>query len=191
MKDKDLKQLLEKYYSGESTEEEEIFLNEYFNGNSVSEGYEAEKLIFRYFEEEKNIPPPAVDFEIRIMEGVDRFNKKRKAQELRTYLYPVIGVAASILLILGAQLIFSPKEKSTDTFDDPQIAYAETRKILYDVSIKLNRGTRSMEPVGKISKMKGKSFEAINKSTEIISKSLKSLDYLSSTGESQNKSEYE
>ncbi len=190
MKDKDLKQLLEKYYSGESTEEDEIFLNEYFNGNSVSEGYEAEKLIFRYFEEEKNIPPPAVDFEIRIMEGVDRFNKKRKAQELRTYLYPVIGVAASILLILGAQLIFSPKEKSTDTYDDPQIAYAETRRILYDVSIKLNRGKRSMEPVGKISKMKGKSFEAINKSTEIISKSLKNLDYLNSQGENQNNSEH-
>ena len=43
---------------------------------------------------------------------------------------------------------------------------------------RLNHGAKALEPVSKINEMMNKSFEAINKSTIIIEKNLKNLDYL-------------
>ena len=51
-------------------------------------------------------------------------------------------------------------------------------KILRDVSSQLNIGAQVLEPVGKINEMKKKSLKTINKSTRIVEKNLKNLDYL-------------
>jgi hypothetical protein len=42
----------------------------------------------------------------------------------------------------------------------------------------LNHGARVLEPVTKINKMSKKSFASLNKSTGIVEKNLKSLNYL-------------
>jgi hypothetical protein len=68
--------------------------------------------------------------------------------------------------------------ESEDTYSDPEIAYAETMKILLDISDQINRGTQSLKPVGRINEMKVKSFESINKSATVVEKNLKSLGYL-------------
>jgi hypothetical protein len=65
-----------------------------------------------------------------------------------------------------------------DTFSDPEIAYAETIKILREVSVQLNYGAQVLEPIGKINEMTKKSFETINNSTRIVEKNLKNLDDL-------------
>jgi hypothetical protein len=70
------------------------------------------------------------------------------------------------------------RAESGDTFTDPAIAYAETIKILRDVSSQLNQGAQVLEPVGKMSEVTRKSFESINKSTGIVERNLKNLDYL-------------
>ena len=59
-------------------------------------------------------------------------------------------------------------------------------KILIEVSSQLNHGAKTLEPVGKINKMTVKSFESINKSTTIIEKNLKNLDYLKKAVEIKN-----
>jgi hypothetical protein len=176
MNAKKLESLLEKYYSGESTEEEERILRDYFNGDSILIGYEAERKIFGYFKTEKEIPEPTPGFEERIIAGVDTFGSKEKTLNFRRYLIPLIGAAASILIIAGSYLYLNRSGEMKDTFSDPQIAYLETRKILLDVSLKMNRATRELEPVGKINEMAGMGFSAINKSTKIIEKNLKGLD---------------
>ena len=73
--------------------------------------------------------------------------------------------------------------ESEDTYTDPEIAYAETMKILLDVSSQINHGTQSLKPVGRINKMKVKSFESINKSAMLVEKNLKSLGYLRNSAE--------
>ena len=50
MKEEELKRLIGKYYNGESTEEEESTLRNYFRKNNIPPGYEAEKSIFGYFD---------------------------------------------------------------------------------------------------------------------------------------------
>jgi hypothetical protein len=88
------------------------------------------------------------------------------------------GMAAGLLILVGSYFFFIRKAELRDTYKDPQIAYAETMKVLLEVSTQLNHGTQALEPVGKINEMTIKSLEPINRSAKIIGKSLKNLDYI-------------
>ncbi len=176
MNAKELDSLLEKYYNGKSTEEEERTLREYFSGDSVLSGYEAEKEIFRYYKSVMEIPEPSPDFEARIIAGVDTSDKTGRSVDYRRYLLPAIGAAASILILAGSYFYFTQRGGLKDTYTDPQIAYLETRKILIGVSAKMNRATLALEPVGKMNEMTTKSFSVINKSKGIIERNMKNLD---------------
>jgi hypothetical protein len=178
MNEEELKRLIEKYYNGESTEEEESILKDYFRKNNIPEGYEAEKLIFSYYTESAELPEPSIDFEARILAGIDTSEIKRGSRKIRKYLLPLLSAAAGLIILAGSYFFFTNRAESRDTFSDPEIAYAETIKILRDVSTQLNHGAQVLEPVGKINEIKRKSFESINKSTKIVEKNLKNLNYL-------------
>jgi hypothetical protein len=178
MKEEDLKRLIDRYYSGESTEEEEIALRDYFKKGNIPEGFEAEKVIFGFYSESEDIPEPSIDFEARILAGIDASERQNASLKLKKYLLPLIGTAAGILLLAGSYFFFAGRAESSDTFKDPEIAYAETIKILREVSLQLNRGAQVLEPVGKMNEATKKSFETINRSARMVQKNLKSLDYL-------------
>ena len=178
MKEEELKSLVEKYYNGESTEEEERALRDFFRKGNIPEGYESEKLIFSYYTESAELSEPSIDFEARILAGIDSSEIKRGSQSIRKYFLPLLSAAAGLLILIGSYFFFINRNESVDTFSDPQIAYAETIKILKDVSSQLNHGTQTLEPVGKLNEITQKGFETINKSTRIVEKNLKNLDYL-------------
>ena len=178
MNEEELKRLIEKYYNGESTEEEESSLRDYFRKNNIPEGYEAEKVIFGYFDESTEVPEPSIDFEARILAGIDASESKRRSRTMKKYLLPILSAAAGLLILGGSYFYFIVRAEPRDTFTDPEIAYAETIKILREVSSQMNRGTQVLEPVGKINKVTKKSFETINKSTRIVEKNLKNLELL-------------
>lgn len=177
MNEKELKRLIEKYYNGESTEEEERTLRDFFGKNNIPKGYEAEKIIFSYYTDSAGVPEPSIGFEERILAGIDASEKNRGLRQIKKYLLPVLSVAAGLLILVGSYFLIKRSE-STDTFTDPQIAYAETIKILRDISTQLNYGTHVLEPVGKMNEMTIKSFNTINHSTRIVEKNMKNLDYL-------------
>jgi hypothetical protein len=178
MKEEELKRLIEKYYNGESTEEEESTLRDYFRKNNIPESYEAEKLIFSYYTESAEIPEPSIDFEARILAGIDSSEIKRSSRKLKKYLLPILSTAAGLLILVGSYFFFISRAEPADTFSDPELAYAETIKILRDVSSQLNHGAQILEPVGKINEITRKSFESLNKSTRIVENNLKNLNYL-------------
>jgi hypothetical protein len=178
MNEKELKRLIEKYYNGESTEQEERVLRDYFEKNNVPQGYEAEKVIFGYYAESSEIPEPSIDFEARILAGIDASERNKNSLRIKKYLIPVLSIAAGVLILAGSYFFFINRAESQDTYTDPKLAYAETIRILRDVSSQLNRGTQVLEPVGKINEVTKKSFETINKSTRMVEKNLKNLDYL-------------
>jgi hypothetical protein len=184
MKEEELKRLIEKYYNGESTEEEENTLRDFFNTNNVPEGYEAEKEIFSYYNGPEDIPEPSIGFEARIMAGLDASEKVVVSQKNKRYIINIVSAAAGLLLLAGSYLIFVKKAETSDTFNDPKIAYAETVKILRDVSFQLNHGVRVLDPLSKINKVKIKSLETINRSTRVVERN---FGYLQKTIEiSQN-----
>lgn len=178
MKEEELKRLVEKYYNGESSEEEENTLKDFFRKNNVPKGYEAEKEIFSYYTGLEDIPEPSIDFEARILAGIDASERVTGSQKTKRYIISVMSAAAGLLLLAGSYFFFVKKSETADTFTDPKIAYAETVKILRDVSFQLNHGARVLEPVSKINKVKIKSIETINKSTRIVERN---LDYLHKT----------
>jgi hypothetical protein len=178
MNTKELNQLLEKYYEGASTEDEEKLLRDFFKNSYVPEGYEAEKVIFGYYSEEAEITEPSAELEVRIIAGVDEADRERKRRILRKRILPYISAAAGLLILTGSYFFFVNRNAPQDTFSDPIIAYAETMKILMEVSVKLNQGAQALEPVGRINELTNKSFGAINKSTNIIEKNFKSIDHL-------------
>lgn len=178
MNKKELNRLLEKYYKGESTVEEEEMLRRFFTGTNIPEGYEAEKDIFSYYNEEIAVPEPSYDFEARILKRIDESEDSSRKAPMRRLLIPSLSAAAGILLLAGSYFFFIHRNEPRDTFTDPAIAYAETMKILMNVSSQLNKGAMALEPVSRMNEMTTRSFESINKSTKIVEKNLKSLDYL-------------
>lgn len=181
MNEEELKQLIEKYYNGDSTEQEENILRDYFRKGNVPEGYETEKLIFSYYAESVEIPGPSVDFEARILAGIDASKRGGGVEKLKRYLLPILSAAAGLLILAGSYFLIMKKAETGDTFTDPQLAYAETIKILRDVSSQLNRSAKVLEPVGKINEMSKRSFSSITKSTGIVERNMKNLDYLHKT----------
>jgi hypothetical protein len=167
MNDEELKRLIEKYYNGESDEQDEMSLRNFFASNSPA-GYEAEKEIFTYFPAQDSVTEASPDLETRIMARIDSLEAGRS--NLKRYLLPALNIAAGLLILAGTYFFFAQRGKSVDTFSDPAIAYAETMKILYSVSEQMNKGERAMKPVGKMNEMTSKGFKAINESSGKLEK---------------------
>lgn len=178
MNEEELGRLIEKYYNGDSTEEEERILKDYFSQENIPEGYETEKAIFGYFRSKGSLPEPSEGFEARVLAAIDYSVSRKVPFWRRKYIIPYLSAAAGLLLMFGSYFFFVNKSEVNDTFTDPEIAYAETLKILVNISYQLNHGASALKPVGKIEEMKTRSFAAINKSSRIVEKKMKDLEYL-------------
>ena len=178
MNEEELKRLIEKYYDGTSTDEDEIALRRWFSENAAPEGYEAEKEIFGYYMEAAEVPEPSADFEARIKKAIDNSDQTRMSVRVRRLLLPVLSAAAGLLILAGSYFFLIHRTDRADTFTDPEIAYAETMKILMDVSSQMNHGTSPLKKVGRINEVRAKSFKSINKSAIIVQKNLRNLEYL-------------
>jgi hypothetical protein len=184
MNEEELKRLIEKYYSGISTDEDEKALRAYFSENSaIPTGYETEREIFSFYTEAAKVPEPSVDFETRILKAIESSDDRGRSTKVRKLLIPLLSAAAGLLLLAGSYFFLVHRIEPEDTYANPEIAYAETMKILMDVSFQMKHGTRSLKPVGKINEMKVKSFGSINKSATLVEKNLKSLGYLRNSTE--------
>lgn len=171
MKEEELKNLIGKYYDGLTTPEEEKDLREYFASNSPA-GFEAEKEIFSYYMNALEIPEPSDDLEARIIDRINAIEGIRGSNRLRSYITPLLGIAASLLIISGLWFFYQNRIESNDTYDDPAIAYAETMKLLYSVSVKLNKGASALEPVSKLNDVTERGIVAISKSSGKIEKNM-------------------
>ncbi len=166
MKEEKLKELLEKYYNGDASDEEEVLLREYFSGEVVFPGYEAEKDIFGYYIVIDKIVPPSDDLETRILQSVDGSGHPRKSRTARLI---VLSAAALLLILIGSYFFFTTRPGVKDTYDDPQIAYIEARRILYDVSVRFNKGTMALQNFARINTATEAGLESVERSADLIS----------------------
>jgi hypothetical protein len=188
MSEEELQRLIGKYYDGISTDEDEKALRAYFSGNNVYPGYEAEKEIFSMFMDSFREPEPSADFEASIMKAIDKQSDHEKYARIRNLLLPLMSAAAGLLILAGSWFFFIHRSQQEDTFTDPKIAYAETMKVLMDVSMQLNHCKKSLQPVGKINEVRVKGLKSISRSTGLVEKNLRSLGYLRSSDDTSNSS---
>jgi hypothetical protein len=183
MNENKLKELIAKFYEGTSTDDEERELRAYFSGGDILPGYEAERDIFPFLSESAEIPDPDPGFEARIITAIDKEEAIRKNKILRRIILPSLSVAAGLLILAGSYFYFSHQAVPVDTFTDPQLAYAETVRILYDVSARMNNARRTLQPVGKINSVREQTISSLNKPALVIGRNLRTLDYLKNNTE--------
>ena len=187
MKPAALKQLIEKFYAGETSESEEKQLRQYFEQENLPESMQDIKTYFQAVDELSS-EQLGDAFDGRLMEQLTD-DKDVKKTKITTYW--ISGIAATILLFLtfwfGPDLM-APKEVY-GTISDPEIAFAESRKVLDEVSKELKKGmTPAKKTVDKVEDniKKTSEIKEINKALN-KTKNLNKLDDASNLLKSFNK----
>ena len=86
------------------------------------------------------------------------------------------GIAAAILILAGSYFFFTNRSEPRDTYTDPEVAYAETMKILFQVSARLNQGTKALGHLSALQDETHKTMATVSRSTAIIEDKMKPLD---------------
>lgn len=143
-----IKDLIEKYWAGETDLQEESTLKKYFTGADVHPTLEQYRALFIYFE--KSREDKSLDsIDSAVLEHIQGKAAPKEAK-VRS-LSRAWRVAAAVLVLLGAVAVFwqttngsggATEISYVDEDDDPVKAYAELKVALALVSNKLDNGKR-------------------------------------------------
>lgn len=139
--------LLEKYFEGETSIEEEKELKDYFSSSNVAEHLEQYRPLFGYFAEAK---------EQKLTNNVTLISKKRKVAWL--------SLAASVVVMfgIGTYTYFNTnavkENKELGTYDNPKEALQATQKALAMLSNHVNVGIESVQYIQMYEVTKNKAF---------------------------------
>ncbi len=190
MSEEEIRKLLTKFFDGETTEEDEKLLRALQCEVNCPEGLETEWEYVRFCLFNSTVSEPSFNLEDRIGRVIDEsYSRGINDNSNKRYLIYLSGVAAAVLLLFGTYFFIESRNRFSDTYSDPEIAYAETMKILLDVSAKLNKGTVKLTPVGKLNAITEESLEMINHSSSVINKSLSKINGVIETTSSISKSD--
>ncbi len=146
-----IEKLLQNYFNGESTIEEEKILESYFRSGNVAEKFQEYTEFFNGLSElanayeDSNIEEEVMDF---ILE-----NENKEKLKYRWLWQTVTGIAASVIIILGGFLFYQQQQKPIDdTFKNPEEAYAYARQTLQFVAVKYNKGISGLAEFNKLQK---------------------------------------
>jgi len=147
---KNINHLLEKYWLGETSLQEEETLQQYFNHGNVATQLEQYKSLFQYFKEEQDVMI-GDDFEKRLLEQIEKEQKvvPTKVRKL-SWMTSIRAIAAVGIILMGAVFIFqninSPQVEN-DRFakyeiTDQDEAIEATRLALALLSGKMRKGSK-------------------------------------------------
>lgn len=158
-----MKALIEKYFEGETSLEEEAQLRAYFNSGEVDNELKVYEPLFQHFASEREQTLSA-DFDDALFQKME--SAEAKLVKMRTWPRSLLRIAA-VGAVLVVAMIFLQKSNTTHAqqasidwskyeITDEKKAYDETVKALKLVSSKLKKGSKKavhevekMEKVGK------------------------------------------
>jgi hypothetical protein len=144
----EIEKLLEKYFEGETSLPEEQQLRDFFASGNVPDRWKDMEKYFLFINGEVNRKLNNPGFDARIMSEIKEENQSPLLDIRRPWIYWISGVAAAILILVAVFVKFDPlSNRLGDTYKDPQVAYAEAKKILMYVSAQFNKGTSKLESV--------------------------------------------
>ncbi len=136
--------LIDKYFEGETSLQEEQRIKEYFaNTSLIPEDLLPFKDFFLPLEGYKNLEL-STDFDTRL-EGrlLEEENKARKNRIFNIRTYVTTGIAAAFVLLIGFQQMVRPSFKST--VDDPVVAMQIITEAFGQVNKNMEKGTASLQ----------------------------------------------
>ncbi len=174
----EIRKLLDRFYLGETSLEEEKILQKYFSSASVPEELMPDRDLFRSLGDASDSVAVPEGLNQKILDVIDR-QEKKVVRTRRISVFSLSGLAAGLLVVIALYVgYFNDKpaqlasNQMADTYEDPQDAYEEARRTLTYVSAKLNTGTSELEHVKKVSKATSdplKSLSKINKGSKELS----------------------
>ena len=181
MEQEKIKELLGRFYEGNTSEEEEAMLREYLADPAVASLFpEADYMAAL----RGALPEPSADFLNKLEAVTHRERKMTSREEMIRY---SITVAATAVLLIGTYLLFDylRPDRMRDTYSDPEIAMAEVRIILTTVSQNMNTGT---EPLGSMRAMSvtPEAMGEFGKLNKAVGKNLDKLRYLNGLNTTTN-----
>ena len=174
----EIRKLLDRFYTGETTLEEEKILQDYFSSSSMPEELMPDRDLFRSLGNASDSVAVPEGLNQKILDVIDN-QEKKVVRTRRISVFSLSGLAAGLLVVIALYVGYFRADKPemlayqmTDTYENPQDAYEEARRTLAFVSAKLNTGTSGLEHVKQVSKTASdplKSLSKINKGTKELS----------------------
>lgn len=106
MKTDEIKKLLDAFYEGNTSPEEELLLKNYFNSSDVANELLDEKEIFLgFFEHSPVVVPNALEAKLeRLIDTLDKENKKKKLTVKNMVTWLSVAASVAILISVGFHL---------------------------------------------------------------------------------------
>jgi hypothetical protein len=188
MKKERLRELLDRFYDGLASREEEEEILAGLNSDIIDEDLVADKEIFLSLHSMSAGNKPVQGFEKRILDGVIRSDRGNRSAGSRKYISAALSAAAALLLAVAVWSLYDEpgQVEYADTFSDAEIAYAETLRVLFMVSADMNRGTGALSPLQTMERAES-SISIINESGNLFSKGLREMEKLLNNPGSDNK----
>ncbi|SCY09228.1 hypothetical protein SAMN05192588_1102 [Nonlabens sp. Hel1_33_55] len=149
-----MNKLLEKYWEGDTSLQEEQELRDYFNSDQVAPEHLVYKGLFHSYEMESSIE----------VDGFDAFAKVKSQQHhnkrfnRRTWTGIAVAASVSLMVAVGSGIYDNSRDADLGTYDSPEEAYDATVAALELVSNKFNKGTRNLEPMTELNKQTSQVF---------------------------------
>jgi hypothetical protein len=131
-----IEELLKKYWECETSLEEEEQLRAFFQGKNIPEQLKETAGLFQYFESQKKKSLNDAAFDNQVVAKV----KTAKSKTIKL-LYNSMRIAAGVAVLMVAIWFMRDEIKGTtttaqveDTYDDPKLAFEETKKALLIIS---------------------------------------------------------
>ncbi|WP_321289411.1 hypothetical protein [uncultured Sunxiuqinia sp.] len=166
---KEVKQILQKYFEGESTKLDEQLLAKYFNSDNIDPELKEYTAFFAGIEELSENPRNE-KLEDEIMNHILENENQEKIHD-RWLWQTVSGIAAAVLIALLVVNLNNDNRQWNDTYKNPDQAYAEAKRTLQYVAGYYKKGMDELQPIKKIdngSKPLYKSLSTLNKGFEEI-----------------------
>ncbi len=145
---KNINNLLEKYWEGESSLQEEETLRQYFNNGNVAPELEQYQSLFQFFKEEQDVMV-SDDFEKRLLLQIEEEQKVVPAKVRKlSWMTSIRAIAAVGIILMGAVFVFQnlePEEKDVWAkyeVEDEQAAIEATKAALALLSGKMKKGSK-------------------------------------------------
>lgn len=153
-----IERIVDKYFEGETTIEEERELQNYFSSTEVAPHLLQYVSIFKHFEEARkehsNLETPI-------------FKNPKTQKRIGKNNFYWVSIAASIVVVLGIGLFYmfgtesSIKNNELGTYDDPKQAFEATQKALNLLSNNVNVGIESVQYIDEYQKTKNRIFRTV------------------------------
>lgn len=138
---KNIEQILELYFEGESSLEQEHRLRAYFKGDAVAPHLEKYTALFSAFAKAKK----------------ERYTGEINLPRKKAF-FPVFSIAASILVIAGLFLFFNNNNRNNNntndygTYKDPEVAALKTKQALFMMGSFIDQSTSKLSALDEFEK---------------------------------------